>query len=96
MKAANDGIVVIASRRYYAGGSVVIDHGQGLYSCYFHLSKILVHKNQKVTQNELIGLSGKSGRVNGPHLHFGIRLYSYAIKPLQFIKQINTLFKGKK
>ncbi|NOX16047.1 MAG: M23 family metallopeptidase [Epsilonproteobacteria bacterium] len=96
IKAANDGVVVIADKRYYAGGSVVIDHGEGLYTCYFHLSKILVHKNQKVKQYELIGLSGKSGRVNGPHLHFGIRLYSYAVNPLQFIKQINTLFKGVK
>jgi len=91
IEAANDGVVVIADDRYYAGGSVVIDHGQGLYSCYFHLSKILVHKGQRVKQKELIGLSGQSGRVNGPHLHFGIRLYSYAINPLQFIKQINTL-----
>ncbi len=94
--AANDGVVVIANKRYYSGGSVVIDHGFGLYSCYFHLSKILVHKDQKVKQKELIGLSGESGRVNGPHLHFGIRLYSYAINPLQFTRQINTLFKGEK
>ena len=94
IKASNDGVVVIASKRYFAGGSVVIDHGQGVYSCYFHLSKILVKVGQKVKQKQFLGLSGKSGRVNGPHLHFGIRLYSYAVNPLQFIRQINTLFKG--
>ncbi len=94
IRAANSGVVVIASKRYYAGGSVVIDHGEGLYSCYFHLSKILVKVGQKVRQKELLGLSGKSGRVSGPHLHYGIRLYSYAVNPLQFTKEINTLFKG--
>ncbi len=92
--AANDGVVVIAGKRYFAGGSVVINHGQGVYSCYFHLSKILVKVGQKVKRQQLIGLSGKSGRVNGPHLHFGLRLYSYAVNPLQFESQINTLFKG--
>ncbi len=95
IKASNDGVVVIAKKRYYAGGSVVIDHGDGLYSCYYHLSKILVKAGDKVKQNEIIGLSGKSGRVNGPHLHFGIRLYSHAINPLQFVSTINKLFKGK-
>ncbi len=94
IRASNDGIVVIAKKRYFAGGSVVIDHGQGVYSCYFHLSKILVKVGQKVKQKQLLGLSGKSGRVNGPHLHFGIRVYSYAVNPLQFITQINRLFKG--
>lgn len=92
--AANDGVVVIATKRYFAGGSVVIDHGEGLYSCYFHLSKILVKVGQRVKQKELLGLSGKSGRVNGPHLHYGIRLYTYAINPVQFTKEIDTLFKG--
>ncbi len=96
IRASNDGVVVIASKRYYAGGSVVIDHGEGLYSCYFHLSKILVKKGEFVKQKELVGLSGKSGRVSGPHLHYGIRLYSNAINPLQFTKEIDTLFKEKR
>ena len=96
IRASNDGVVVIASKRYYAGGSVVIDHGEGLYSCYFHLSKILVHIGQRVKQKEIVGLSGKSGRVSGPHLHYGIRLYSYAINPIQFTKEIDTIFKGKR
>ncbi len=96
IRASNDGVVVIASKRYYAGGSVVIDHGEGLYSCYFHLSKILVHVGQRVKQKELLGLSGMSGRVSGPHLHYGIRLYANAINPLQFTKEIDTLFKGKR
>lgn len=94
IKAANDGVVVIAKDRYYAGGSVVIDHGEGLYSCYYHLSKILVKKGQKVKRGEIVGLSGRSGRVNGPHLHFTIELYNHAVNPLEFIKKINSLFKS--
>jgi murein DD-endopeptidase MepM/ murein hydrolase activator NlpD len=90
--AANDGVVVIAQKRYYAGGSVVLDHGQGVYSCYYHLSHINVHVGEKITQNEVVGLSGQSGRVNGPHLHFGIMIYAKAINPLQFERQINALF----
>ncbi|MDX1809515.1 MAG: M23 family metallopeptidase [Sulfurospirillaceae bacterium] len=92
VRAANDGVVVIAQKRYYAGGSVVIDHGEGLYSCYYHLSHIGVHVGEKVKQNQIVGLSGRSGRVNGPHLHFGIMLYSNAINPLQFEKKINSIF----
>jgi len=90
--AVNDGVVVLAKKRYYAGGSVVIDHGQGVYSCYYHLSHINVHLGEKVTQNEVVGLSGQSGRVNGPHLHFTIMIYAKAINPLQFEKQMSTLF----
>jgi len=96
IRATNDGIVVIAKKRYYAGGSVVIDHGNGLYSCYYHLSKILVKVGEKVKQSEIVGLSGQSGRVNGPHLHFGIRIYSRAINPLQFVSTVNKIFKEKK
>jgi murein DD-endopeptidase MepM/ murein hydrolase activator NlpD len=96
IRATNDGVVVIANKRYYAGGSVVIDHGEGLYSCYFHLSKILVKVGQKVKQKELLGLSGMSGRVSGPHLHYGIRLYANAINPIQFTKEIDTIFKVKR
>lgn len=92
VRAANDGVVVIAKKRYYAGGSVVIDHGEGLYSCYYHLSHIGVHVGEKVKQDQIVGLSGRSGRVNGPHLHFGIMLYSNAVSPLQFEKKINSIF----
>ncbi|NPA73667.1 MAG: M23 family metallopeptidase [Epsilonproteobacteria bacterium] len=92
IKAINDGVVVIAKDRYYAGGSVVIDHGKGLYSCYYHLSKILVKKGQKVKRGEIVGLSGKSGRVSGPHLHFTIELYNNAVNPLEFVKRVNSIF----
>ncbi|MCV3398572.1 M23 family metallopeptidase [Campylobacter lari] len=89
--ASNGGIVRIASNRYYAGNSVVIDHGYGIYSQYYHLSKLNVKAGQKVKKGELIGLSGASGRVTGPHLHFGILVNGVQVDPLDFIAKFNAL-----
>lgn len=92
IKASNDGVVVLAQKRYYAGGSVIIDHGYGVYSCYYHLSKIEVQVGEKISQGQLIGLSGKSGRVTGPHLHFGMRVANTNVDPVEFINKTNALF----
>lgn len=90
--AANSGIVKIAKNRYFSGNSVVIDHGFGIYSQYYHLSKINVKTGQKVKKGELLGLSGATGRVSGPHLHFGIFAGGKQIDSLDFIKKFNALF----
>ena len=89
--ASNDGIVRIAKDRYYAGNSVVIDHGGGIFSQYYHLSKISVQPNERVNRGQIIGLSGQSGRVTGPHLHFGIAINGISVNPLSFIEQFNSL-----
>ncbi|HAN0587616.1 TPA: M23 family metallopeptidase [Campylobacter jejuni] len=86
--AANSGVVKIAKDRYFAGNSVVIDHGFGIYSQYYHLSKIDVKVGQKIKKGELIGLSGATGRVSGPHLHFGILAGGKQVDPLDFISKI--------
>jgi murein DD-endopeptidase MepM/ murein hydrolase activator NlpD len=91
--AANDGIVVLAKERYYAGGTVIIDHGEGLYSCYFHLSRFDVNVGDQVKQGQSIGLTGATGRITGPHLHFGIMAHAHQTDPLYLIEQINMLFK---
>lgn len=96
VRAANDGVVVIAQERYYAGNSVVIDHGEGLYSCYYHLSRMEVNVGDRVARNEEIGLSGKTGRVTGPHLHFAVMLHGVQVDPLQLIRTLNTLYDRKK
>ena len=88
---ANDGIVRIAKDRYYAGNSVVIDHGGGIYTQYYHLDRIDVKVGQKVTKGEKIGLSGASGRVSGPHLHFGIIVRNTQVDPLIFIEKFNSI-----
>ncbi|PHO19278.1 peptidase M23 [Malaciobacter molluscorum LMG 25693] len=89
--AANDGVVVLAKNRFYAGNSIIIDHGQGVYTCYYHLNKFLVKPNQKVKRGQIIALSGKTGRVTGPHLHFSARVNSVQVDPLQLIKTLNKL-----
>jgi len=95
--ACNSGKVVLAKDRFYSGGSVIIDHGHGIYSCYFHMSKLEVKEGAMVKKGEAIGLSGSSGRVTGPHLHFGIRVASQQVDPLQFIELINkNILKGTK
>ncbi len=93
LRAINDGVVVVASKRYYSGNAVIIDHGEGIYSSYSHLSKIKVKVGQKVKRAEVIGLSGATGRVTGPHLHFSIIIESKKVDPLDFIEKINSLFK---
>lgn len=92
--AVNDGVVKIAKDRYYAGGSVVIDHGAGIYSQYYHLSKINVKVGDKVAKGDIIGLSGDTGRVSGPHLHFGIVVNNNSINPMTFIEKINIALFG--
>lgn len=90
--ATNDGVVVIAKDRYYAGNSVVIDHGEGIYSCYYHLSALHVKLGDSIKQNEIIGLSGATGRVSGPHLHYAIMVHGVQVDPLAFHQKINSLF----
>ena len=95
--ASNDGVVVLAKDRFYAGGSVIIDHGQGIYTCYFHMSKFNVQKNEKIKKGQIIGLSGESGRVTGPHLHFATRVGGVQVDPMQLMTLLNNtlLNKGK-
>ena len=87
--AANDGVVVIAKDRYYAGGSVVIDHGEGIYTQYYHLSALNVKVGQSVKKGDIIALSGASGRVSGPH--FGVIAGGVQVNPINFVKKINEI-----
>lgn len=89
VKASNDGIVVLVKKRFYSGGTVVIDHGGGIYTCYFHLSKFRVKKGDLVHKGHTIALSGKSGRVTGPHLHFAVRVHGVQVDPMQFVTVMN-------
>lgn len=90
--ASNDGVVVLAKDRYYSGGTVIIDHGEGLYTCYFHFSQIDVKVGDKVSRGQNIGLSGATGRITGPHLHFGVMMYGVQSDPIDLLTQINRLF----
>jgi murein DD-endopeptidase MepM/ murein hydrolase activator NlpD len=95
--ACNNGLIVLAKDRFYSGGSVIIDHGHGIYSCYFHMSKFDVKSGTAVKKGDVIGLSGDSGRVTGPHLHFSFRVGGEQVDPIQLIELINkNLLKGTK
>ena len=97
IKCINDGKVVLAKDRFYAGNSVIVDHGQGIYSCYYHFSKFKVKKGDMVKKGQIIGLSGATGRVTAPHLHFAIRVGGEQVDPLQFIDIMNkNIFNGEK
>ncbi len=91
IKAINDGIIVISEDRFYAGNSIVIDHGQGLYSCYFHLSKMNYKSGDFIKKGDILGLSGSTGRVTGPHLHFSFRVNGIQVDPLQLMKLLNNI-----
>jgi len=85
IRAINHGRVVLTSDHFFTGLSVVLDHGGGIQSMYFHLDRTLVQKNQMVTKGHVIGLVGSTGRATAPHLHWGIRMNGARIDPLQLI-----------
>ncbi|NOR58939.1 MAG: peptidoglycan DD-metalloendopeptidase family protein [Sulfurimonas sp.] len=89
IKASNDGVVVLVKDRFYSGGTVILDHGHGIYTCYYHMSDFSVKDGQKIKKAEIIGLSGVSGRVTGPHLHFSARVGGEQVDPLQLIELLN-------
>ncbi len=72
VKAASDGVVTLAAPDlFYSGNVIVIDHGYGLHTIYAHLNEMHIKRGDKVIQGQTIALSGKTGRVTGPHLHWG-------------------------
>jgi murein DD-endopeptidase MepM/ murein hydrolase activator NlpD len=81
VKAAADGVVILVGDHYYAGNSVYIDHGNGVVTMYFHLSKPIVKQGDKVQRGQAIGLSGMSGRATGPHLHFSVSVLGKLVDP---------------
>lgn len=85
VKAAAPGEVVLVGDHYYAGKSVYIDHGGTLVSMYFHLSSIGVKVGQVVEAGDVVGLTGSTGRVTGPHLHFGVAQGGRMIDPAPLI-----------
>jgi murein DD-endopeptidase MepM/ murein hydrolase activator NlpD len=77
----NDGVVVLVRDCFTTGKTVLIHHGGRLFSAYFHLSSALVKTGQHVARGHLLGKVGKSGRVTGPHLHFGVKLDGQWVNP---------------
>ena len=81
VRASNSGRVVIARPMYFEGGLVVIDHGESIFTLYMHLSEFLVTEGASIDKGAPIAKSGSSGRVTGPHLHFGLRWQDLYLEP---------------
>jgi hypothetical protein len=84
--ASNSGIVVLARPLYYEGNCVIIDHGMGLFTLSMHFSRIDVHEGQRVEMGDRLGLSGATGRVTGPHLHWAVRWQGAYLDPVKLLR----------
>jgi murein DD-endopeptidase MepM/ murein hydrolase activator NlpD len=82
IRAPAKGVVALVADFYLAGRAVYIDHGAGLVTAYFHLSKSLVREGDTVVAGQRIGLVGQSGRVTGPHLHWVARYGAISVDPM--------------
>lgn len=89
--APNAGRIVLAEDLYFSGNTIVIDHGLGMFSLLAHLSRVDVVTGRDVTRGEMLGLSGATGRVTGPHLHWALRLSEFSVDPLSVVAVLSDL-----
>jgi murein DD-endopeptidase MepM/ murein hydrolase activator NlpD len=79
-------VVALAADLYFSGGTIILDHGGGLFTTYFHLSRIDVAEGDSVASGQTIGAVGSTGRATGPHLHWGARLHRARVNPLDLLQ----------
>jgi len=89
--APNAGRVVLAQDLYFAGNTVIVDHGLGVFSLLAHLSRIGVAVGDHVSRGDLLGESGATGRVTGPHLHWAVRFGDTSVDPISLMKAVASL-----
>ena len=92
IRAANRGVVALVDNFFLAGNVVYIDHGGGVVTSYFHMSKPLVHVGETVKRGQVIGLVGSTGRVTGPHLHWAARYGANTVNPLDLVGISSTWY----
>jgi hypothetical protein len=85
VRAAGRGVVALVANFYLAGGTIYIDHGAGLVTAYFHLSRAHVKQGDTVSAGQRIGAVGRSGRVTGPHLHWVARYGTISVDPMSLL-----------
>jgi murein DD-endopeptidase MepM/ murein hydrolase activator NlpD len=87
-----DGVVTLTHPdMYYSGGTIVLDHGQGLSSTFLHLSEVLVQAGQRVLQGELVGRIGMTGRASGPHLDWRMNWLGQRVDPQLLVNTENGM-----
>ena len=84
--AAQSGRVALAEELFFSGNTVVVDHGLGIYTFYGHLSEIDVKTGDELLAGQVLGKVGATGRVTGPHLHWGLTVERARVNPLQLVK----------
>lgn len=82
VRASASGVVALAKDLFFTGNTIIIDHGYGVMTLYAHLSKIHVKKGDLVDEKQVIALSGATGRVSGPHLHWSGIIHNVKVDPL--------------
>ena len=85
VRAIADGQVAFAGEQFFGGRSVVIDHGGGVFSVYYHLKEFPVAEGQEISRGDRIGSVGATGRATGPHLHFGVRVPGGRVDPTRLL-----------
>src|SRR5262245_7926048 len=78
----NAGRVVVATDYYFSGNTVILDHGQGIFSLFAHFSRMRVAVGDQVKAGDVLGDAGATGRVTGPHVHWAVRLNGASVDPL--------------
>jgi murein DD-endopeptidase MepM/ murein hydrolase activator NlpD len=81
VRATADGQVAFAGEQFFGGRSVVIDHGGGVFSVYYHLKEFSVAEGEGISRGGRVGSVGATGRATGPHLHFGVRVPGGRVDP---------------
>lgn len=84
--ASQRGRVVLAEDLFFSGNTVVVDHGLGIYTFYCHFSEIDVHVGEDVNKGDVLGKVGATGRVTGPHLHWGLSVEHARVNALDIVK----------
>ncbi len=88
VKAPSAGRVVAARDLFFTGNTIILDHGLGVFSTFAHLSRLDVAEGAMVEPGQILGVVGATGRVTGPHLHWGLRVNSARVDPMSAIAVI--------